>query len=151
MQLYAKIWEKRHRAVCPISQRQKAFVPVDGCCQNVRIIQSIIKRHRKERQELNLVFLYLAKAFDTVNHKSIEKALRRKQVPEGVTTHILSLYNGASTSFNTPARRAEKIAIRSGVKQGCPLSPLLFNLIMDELECWSVKRKLEPWHSRTIL
>ena len=133
LRLYAKIWDRRVRAMVELSGRQKAFVPVDGSFQNVHILRTVIKNSRKSRRELNMVFLDLAKAFDTVTHDSIRKALIRKGVPTTVVEHIMSMYSGASTTFKTMQGDTRGISILSGVKQGCPLSPLLFNLILDEL------------------
>lgn len=64
---------------------------MDGCFQNVKILQQIIKQQRKCRKEYNIVFLYLAKAFDTVSHKSIAKRLRRKGIPAEVIEDILEM------------------------------------------------------------
>lgn len=67
-----------------LDERQKGFAPVDGCFQNVKILQQIIKQQRKHKQEYKIVFLDLAKAFDTISHKSNEKRLLRKGVPTEV-------------------------------------------------------------------
>ena len=47
MRLYAKLWDKRIRQNVKLNQRQKGFAPVDGCFQNVKILQEIIKQQRK--------------------------------------------------------------------------------------------------------
>ena len=44
MRLYAKVWDKRLRANVKLDDRQKDFVPVDGCFKNVKILQNIIKQ-----------------------------------------------------------------------------------------------------------
>ena len=84
MRLYAKLWDKRLRQNVELDERQKGFVPIDGCFQNVKILQEVIKQQRKKRREYNLVFIDLAKAFDTVSHLSIKKGMRRKGIPEQV-------------------------------------------------------------------
>ena len=81
----------------------------------------------------DVVFIDLAKAFNTVLHESIEKALCRKGVPSGVVRVVQSLYAGALTNISVGKTMTRAININAGVKQGCPLSPLLFNLILDEL------------------
>ena len=48
-----------------LDERQKGFVLVDGCFENVKILQQVIKEQRKKRKEYKEVFLDLAKAFDT--------------------------------------------------------------------------------------
>ena len=43
----------------------------------------------------------------------------------------MNAYNGATTSIKMPAGETRAIPIRAGVKQGCPLSPILFNLCIE--------------------
>ena len=133
IRLYAKLWDKRLRKNITLDERQEGFVPVDGCFQNVKIIQQIVKQQKKNRKEYNLVFIDLAKAFDTVSHLSIKKGLKRKGIPEQVRETILAMYKDASTKLTVGGKTTTKININSVVKQGCSLLPLLFNLIIDEL------------------
>ena len=65
MWLYAKLWDKRLMQNITLDERQKGFVLVDGCFENVKILQQVIKEQRRKRKEYNVVFLDLAKAFDT--------------------------------------------------------------------------------------
>ena len=81
-----------------------------------------------------VVFLDLAKAFNTVTHESIKKALWGKGVPTEVIKGVMEMYKGAT--------RSQEVNINAGVKQGCPLSPLLFNIIMDELIERAKQRKV---------
>ena len=135
VRLYAKLWDTRLRKVIQIEERQQAFRPVDGCLNNVKMIQYMIKQSRKNKKELNIVFLDLSKAFDKVLHTSIHKALLRKGVATDVIDTILTdLYGGASTEVTIRSNKSTRpINIRNGVKQGCTLSPFLFNLVIDEL------------------
>ena len=60
MRVYAKLWDKRLRQHVTLDERQKGFVPVNGCYENVKILQEIVKQQRKRRREYNLVFIDLA-------------------------------------------------------------------------------------------
>ena len=77
--------------------------------------------------------MILAKAFDTVSHNSIEKELKRKGIPDPVRGTIMEMYENARTRITVGDRTTREIKINAGVKQGCPLSSLLFHLIIDEL------------------
>ena len=50
-----------------------------------------------------------------------------------MTDTIMSMYKKATTQIPVGSKTMRKININARVKQGCPLSPLLFNLIIDEL------------------
>ena len=100
MRIYAKLWDKRLRSNIKLDERQKRFVPVNGCYENVKILQQMIKKSRNSRREYNLVFIDLAKAFNTVSHKSIEKGLRRKGIPDQVINTIQQMYEKATTAVS---------------------------------------------------
>ena len=99
----------------------------------MKILQNIIKQQKKKRKEYNIVFLDLAKAFDSVSHQSVRKGLARKGIPPAVIEGIMDMYKRSTTKISVGSQTTRTKDVNSGVKQGCPLSPLLFNLIMDEL------------------
>jgi hypothetical protein len=135
IRLYAKIIDNRIRHLMKLNPRQKAFVPVDGCFENVAILQETVSSSWRSKKETNVVFLDLAKAFDTVRHASIQRALGRQGLDPHIISRLLDLYAEASTTASVGTASTRSININSGVKQGCPLSPTLFNAIMDELIC----------------
>jgi ribonuclease HI len=72
-----------------------------------------------------------AKAFDSIEHEFIFKTLAAQHFPAWFISTVRSLLNNATT-IPTLCPSAE-IPIRRGVKQGCPLSPILFVLTYDPL------------------
>jgi hypothetical protein len=80
-----------------------------------------------------VVFLDLAKAFDTVSHKHISEGLKRFRVNSHFIDAVVDLYTDASTHFTLAKGERPKIPMTRGVKQGGPLSPLLLNVAMDPL------------------
>ena len=106
---------------------------MDDCFEIVKTLQQVIKQYRKRRKEINIVLLDLTKAFDTISHKSIRKGLTRKGVPAHVIGTIEEMYTNTNTKISLGSKTTWKIKINSGGKQGCLLSPLLFNLVIDEL------------------
>ena len=131
--LYPKIRYKCLRKNIHLDERRKGFVPVDGCFENVNILQQIIKTQRQKKKEYNIAFIDLAKAFYTVSHISIVNGLKRKGIPSQVISAILELYTDSFTSITVGEKTTRRIRINSGIKQECALSPLLFNLIFDKL------------------
>lgn len=79
------------------------------------------------------MFLDLAKAFDTVMHDSIKKALYRKRVPLEIIGGIVDMYRRATIVIGVGSKFTRKIAINAGVKQECLLSPFLLNIVIEEL------------------
>ena len=79
---------RRMGDLMPISDRQKAFRADDGLGENVFLLRAIIKHHTKECLPLNVAFLGISKAFDSVSHQSILIAAKRMGVPPPVCTSI---------------------------------------------------------------
>jgi retron-type reverse transcriptase len=98
------------------------------------------------RKRLRVVFLDLAKAFDTVSHEHISEGLKRFRVDSHFIDAVVDLYTDASTHFTLAKGETPKIPMTRGVKQGDPLSPLLFNVAMDPLlEAISVQNNDYKW------
>lgn len=135
VRLYTKILARRLQGAVTLNYRQKAFRPVEGCAENVILLNSIIKDASTARRRTNLAvaILDLAKAFDTVSHHSVIRALKRQNVPQLLISIVEDLYQDCWTVISLGTDSTSKIRVNRGVKQGCPLSPLLFNLVIDEL------------------
>ena len=82
---------------------------------------------------INVAFLDLSKAFHTVSHTLIRRVLEDRGVDLHVRGLLLSLYDGAATRFEVGDSSSQEIHILRGVKQGCTVSPFLFNLCLDPL------------------
>lgn len=128
MRLYRKLWEKRLRRNITLDERQKGFVLVDGCFENLKTLKQVITQQRKHRKEINIVFLDLAKPFNTISRKSIRKGLLRKGVHAQVIGTIEEMQVQViqvqlqSTEISVGGKATQKMKINSAVKQGCPLS-----------------------------
>jgi hypothetical protein len=59
--------------------------------------------------------------------------MRQRNLPEWTQKIVASMYEGATSVIEMKAKRTEKIVWKRGVKQECPLSPLLFNLCLESL------------------
>lgn len=127
-----KILAKRMQESLNILELQRAFRPFDGTNENLNIVDSIIRDARRNRRELRLTSLDLRKAFDMVSHDAIIKALASRGYPKHFTDYIKNLYAQSTTTVRYGAS-TKNISPTRGVRQGDPLSPLLFNLVLDDV------------------
>ncbi len=134
LRLYTKVLARRLLRSVHLQRSQRGFIPTNGCFENVFGLAHTIRRAKMRGEELSVVFIDLAKAFDSIPHEHIRRSLRRFQVDESFIQMVTNLYDGASTAFTVRRGVTTKtIPIKAGVKQGDPLSPILFNLAIDPL------------------
>ena len=72
------------------------------------------------------------KAFDSVSHDAILKALESAGAPANAVNYIRNLYTYSNTQISVNGSVSEPISVKRGVKQGDPLSCFLFNLVVDQ-------------------
>ena len=129
--IYFGIIDEKLRSKARFSPRQKGFMNESGCFNNVHILNELL-RHSKAKKGLVVTQLDVSKAFDTVPHNALGYALRRKGFPEQVVRIVENAYEDVYTTIDMKMASVE-IRLQRGVKQGDPLSPLLFNLVLEPL------------------
>ena len=78
------------------------------------------------------------KSFDKIQHPFMIKTLQ-KAGTEGTYLNIIkAIYNKPRASITL---NGEKFPLKAGTRQGCPLSPLLFNIVMEVLATTKKKKK----------
>ena len=114
-----------------LSAKQKSAWPTEGCYEHTYILKSIVGQSRKNEKKLSLAWLDTRNAFGSVPHSAIITTLHHVGVPDELITLISNAYRGASSTIKTPDGLTRSIPVRAGVNQGCPLSPILFNLCIE--------------------
>jgi len=82
------------------------------------------------------------KAFDKLNRKYLIKTLQKFKLGENFIKQIILLYKNTIADIKINNKISKTIPINSGVKQGCPLSPLLFSIATTPLINAILKDKL---------
>ncbi|KAK9535952.1 hypothetical protein VZT92_005783 [Zoarces viviparus] len=133
LRLFSRLLTKRLIKACPLHPRQRGFIAAPGCADNLMILEGVIKNGKCSGNTTAVVFIDFAKAFDTVSHEHMLTVLRQKGLDDHIVNLIKNSYEGCSTTVKCIEGTTGNIGMRVGVKQGDPMSPLLFNLAMDPL------------------
>jgi retron-type reverse transcriptase len=73
------------------------------------------------------------KAFDKIQHHFMIKALRKLGI-EGIYLNIVkAIYKKSTATIILNGENLKPFPLKSGMRQGCPLSPLLFNIVLEFL------------------
>uniref|UniRef100_A0A3P9NEF4 ribonuclease H n=1 Tax=Poecilia reticulata TaxID=8081 RepID=A0A3P9NEF4_POERE len=133
LRLFSKLLSDRIQEACPTHQSQKGFLKGEGCGSNLMVVNGLIKRAWRRKESLALVFIDLARAFDSISHRLIKEVLEARGVDEGIRNLISDSYRDSYSRVKSDGGLTRKIFLKVGVKQGDPLSPILFNLGIDPL------------------
>ena len=91
-------------------------------------IHWIIGKAREFQKNIYFYFIDYAKAFDYVDYNKLWKIHKEMGIPGHLTCLLWNLYAGQEATLRTGHGKTDWFQIRKGVRQGCILSPCLFNL-----------------------
>jgi hypothetical protein len=98
--------------------------------KSINVIQHI--NRSKDKNHLT-ISTEAEKAFDKIQHHFMIKALRELEV-EGMYLNIVkAIYDKPTANIILNGEKLKPFPLKSGMRQGCPLSPLLFNIVLEFL------------------
>ena len=115
-----------------VSKDQKAFVKGRRILEHVIDITSTYYSSLSKKQQAFILLLDFKKAYDSVSHDFLLALLDKIGFPVWVKNVVRNLLKDQVAHLTRPFAGLP-IGIGRGVKQGCPLSPLLFILVIDTL------------------
>ena len=129
---------------------QAGFRKRRGTRGQIANIRWIIKKAREFQKNLYFCFNDYAKAFDCVDHNKLWKTLKESGIPGHLTCLLRNLNVGQEAIVRTGQGPTDWFEIGKGVRQGCILSPCLFNLYASCKMLGWMKHKLESRLPREI-
>jgi hypothetical protein len=114
-----------------IGEYQMDFRPNRSTIDNNFIIRQIYEKCHEYNIELHNVFVDFMQAFNSVNRSKIPECLKQYEVPEKLIKLVQVMLQQTKVKVKINNDMTEQSEVTSGVKQGDPLSALLFNIVMD--------------------
>ena len=96
-------------------------------------LTAMIEHANKEGSPIFIGYIDFCKAYDSVEHWAIRDTLVAYGFPLRIVEVISDIYSNNTTAIRTTVGTTDPISVTRGVRQGCPLSPLLFILFVDPL------------------
>lgn len=124
-----------------ISPEQAGFVKGRGTREQILILRQIIEKAREFNTPLIICFVDFSKAFDSVKWGKLWKILLEMGVPKHLVLLLRQLYENNTASVRIDNMSSEEFHVQAGVRQGCILSPLLFNTYTEYI----MRIILEQW------
>ena len=124
--------ERIKKAVDPnLRDQQAGFRRNRSCADQISTLRIIVEQSLEWNSPLYINFIDYEKAFDSVDRETLWKLLRHYGVPEKFVSLIHCIYQGMTCKVAHAGQLSESFEVRTGVRQGCLLSPFLFLLFID--------------------
>ena len=110
---------------------QAGFRKGSGTRDQIANMCWIIEKAREFQKNISFCLIDYAKAFDCVDHNKLWKILKEMGIPDHLTFLLRNLYAGQEATVRTGHGTTDWFQIGKEVRQGCILSPCLFNLYAE--------------------
>ena len=121
------------QSVFRTNSKQIGFKPVNGVGQNVALLHNLLRHARINKSNLFVCLLDVRKAFESVPHNSIKRALMKNGCPFEFVDLIHNQYENSYTALSYTDKNSALTSLNSELIQSDPMSSILFNLVIDGL------------------
>ena len=116
-----------------LAEEQAGFRPGRSTVEQIFNCHIMMEKHLQHQKELYHNFIDFKKAFDRVWHNGLWHVMRSFGMEEGLIQIIQALYKNATSAVLLNSDIGEYFKTTVGVRQGCLLSPVLFNLFLEKI------------------
>ena len=131
--IFAKVLNQRFNSLLAekiLPETQSGFRADRSTTDMIFLCRQILEKGREQQQQISLGFIDLKKAFDTVNREMLFAVLKKFGCPPTFLALVRALHSNNSAAVRIGSETSEPFETSMGVKQGCVLAPLLFNVFL---------------------
>ena len=114
-----------------LRDEQAGFRKDRSCIDQIATLRIIVEQTIEWSSPLYLLFVDFEKAFDSVDREAMWRILRHYGIPDKIINMLKVQYRGFTCQVLHGGTMTEPIEVKTGVRQGCLLSPLLFLVVLD--------------------
>ena len=110
------------------------FIPGMQGFFNIHKSNNVIHHINKSKDKNHMIISIDAeKAFDNIQHPFMIKTLQKAGIEGTYLNIIKAIYDKPTAIITLNGEKLKALPLKSGTRQGCPLSPLLFNIVLEVL------------------
>ena len=112
-----------------LRQEQAGFRKGIGCIDHIFVLGNILEQCHEWQRKLLVNFVDFEKAFDSLHRDNLWEMFRNYGIPSKIVQLIKQFYTNFSCTINSEADTS--FLVKSGVRQGCAMSSVLFIIAID--------------------
>ena len=114
-----------------IPEEQAGFRKGRGTCDQIFNLQILLQKKVAANTPIFIAFIDYRKAFDSVSHQKMSHTLLEMGFPRHIVAVIQALYTSQKAAVQVEGEVTKWFSVGRGVRQGCILSPALFNIYSE--------------------
>jgi hypothetical protein len=114
-----------------IDDHQNGFRPYRGTVDNIFVLSEVLRCRARQRDATYVAFLDVKKAYDKLWRDGLWNTLWELGVRGRMWRILKNLYSGVQSAVKVDLFRTQYFDVETGLRQGCPLSPLLYSVFIN--------------------
>jgi len=123
--------KNRVKTETEIADEQAGFRQGRGTRDQITNLRILMHKTREHQQPLYMCFVDFKKAFDSISHDKLWVTMMDMGYPLHLIDLLAKLYRTQLANVKVVGTLSEWFPVKKGVRQGCVLSPYLFNILAE--------------------
>lgn len=133
--IYTRVvyWRLLQYAEEIIGEYQSGFRPGRSTIDQVFVIRRLMESRWEFNRPMTIAFIDFKQAYDSIHRPSMWHIMKELGIPAKLIALVKACYNNTKCAVRCGGKAGEQFDVSNGLKQGCVLSPLLFNLMIEKI------------------
>ena len=110
---------------------QGGFIKEKGCSDQIFAVRQVCEKHLAKDKEVFWAFMDLEKAYDRIDREDLWTVMRMYGIGGRLLEGVKSFYMNSRACVRVGNSASDWFPVNVGLRQGCVMSPWLFNIFMD--------------------